>query len=119
LEIYWEISGVPSYDILVSGITAGWTLPVGELMGAAKQFELLSRLREFLAKIGLKTNIDLPSDLTEDDASCMWSGCERRRLHNRMVCRHHFDLGFLSNDARLDPTLSSGTPPAGQEPRHP
>jgi len=124
LDFEWEMSGVPRFDILLYGLNASsWTLPKGVPIPIAKQLELLTRLRVFLAGMKIKTDIDLPVDLSESKEPCMWSGCGQRSLQASMYCRHHLDLVYLAANNQIkpnqssEPTLASVTPPAGQESR--
>jgi hypothetical protein len=120
LEIYWEMSGVPAYDIIIDGIPQVWTFPEGLPISVEKRLELLSLLRIFLADLKVRTDLELPGDLSEADEPCMWHGCERKRLRSHMYCLQHFEMTFISQNEpnqSSEPTLSSVTPPAGQESR--
>ena len=49
LEIYWEMSGVPRYDILISPSEIGnWTTPGGLAIPSLKRDQIISGLKEFL-----------------------------------------------------------------------
>jgi len=49
LEIYWEMSGVPEYDILISlSEIRNWTTPEAVLIPSDKRDQIISGLKEFL-----------------------------------------------------------------------
>lgn len=94
-EIGWEMSGVPELDILVDGIKATWTIPAHVPIPIEQRLEILGRLRAFLAGRKLKTNVDLPADLSLTTERCRLLGCTQYRLRGQAYCRQHFDLSFV------------------------
>jgi|GEM_PF-1919742 len=49
LEIAWEMSGVPQYEILIAPLRMeAWTYPVPEAISEEKKAEIMTGLREFL-----------------------------------------------------------------------
>jgi hypothetical protein len=49
LEIYWEMSGVRQYDILISlSEIQKWTRPEGAAISAEKREQIITGLKEFL-----------------------------------------------------------------------
>src|SRR5262245_25861545 len=95
LKIHWELSGSPQFDVLVSPDFREW--PSGsEPISEERQLQILSALRHWLASQKLRSNIDLPSDTSEDTERCIWAGCECHRLKQYYYCRHHFDLSCLA-----------------------
>jgi hypothetical protein len=49
LEIYWEMSGVPQYDILISlSEIREWARPRGVAIPSHKRDQIISGLKEFL-----------------------------------------------------------------------
>jgi hypothetical protein len=49
LEIHWEMSGVPKYDVLISlSDIQNWTRPAGAIIPAQKKEYILNELKKFL-----------------------------------------------------------------------
>lgn len=49
LEIYWEMSGVPEYDILISPLEiTSWTRPEDQLIPPEQRQQIVDGLRSFL-----------------------------------------------------------------------
>jgi hypothetical protein len=61
LELYWEMSGVDEYDVLLSlnGLRE-WALPDVEPVDPAKQEEILAALRSWLAANKVRAQIEQP-----------------------------------------------------------
>jgi hypothetical protein len=103
LTIYWEMSvhnesdGSRSYGVSVTCDFQYWARPKGEPISEHRQLEILGALREWLHIQGKRSNVDLPSHLSEDSANCLHSGCHRRRLRGFYYCRQHYDLSSLAN----------------------
>jgi len=94
LQIYWELSGSPRFNVLVSPNFRAWP-STGELIPEECQLELLAALRDWLRAQNLRSDIDLPPDVSEDESRCLWAGCGRPRLKQYYYCRRHFDLSCL------------------------
>jgi hypothetical protein len=98
LQIYWEVSGSPQYDILVSPDLRSWPSAPHDPIPEEHQLQILVALRDWLSTLNVRSNIDLPFDAPEDTSPCMWTGCNRRRLQGYYYCRRHFDLSCLARD---------------------
>lgn len=66
MELYWEMSGVPQYDILLSlGGLSEWALPSVEPTDHDKQVEILAKLKAWLEANTLRAELShAPSGLT-------------------------------------------------------
>ena len=95
LRIYWEVSSSPRFNALLSPDFRRWPSS-GEVIPEKRQLELLGALRDWLKAQNLRSNIDLPSDTSEDESACLWAGCGRPRLKHYYYCRLHFDLSCLA-----------------------
>jgi hypothetical protein len=95
LQIYWELSGSPRFNVLVSPDFRAWPL-TGEPIPEERQLQLLAALRDWLKAQNLRSDIDLPPDSSEDERPCLWNGCDRPRLNQHYYCRRHFDLSCLA-----------------------
>jgi hypothetical protein len=95
LEIHWERSGSPEYDILVVADFRSWTSDPKVAISEQQQLEILAALREWLRARQLRSDIDLPLDIAEDKEACLSSACERRRISGHAYCRYHYDLSCL------------------------
>jgi hypothetical protein len=96
LKVYWELSGSPQYDILVSPEFLSWSNTPEERLSEEKQLSLLFALRKWLSAQNIRSDIDQPSDLSEDASPCIWAECNGNRLRHYYYCKHHFDLSCLS-----------------------
>ncbi len=55
LEIYWEMSGVPAYDVLISlPEIQKWTCPVGEQIPPQKKNDIIGGLRNCLSAMKIR-----------------------------------------------------------------
>ena len=96
VEIYWEMSGVPQYDILLAPIDLReWTEPKGVKLQSEDQKSILRKLRKWTKERKLKTDIDLPDNLELEDKACAWMGCNERRLMGLAYCPRHYDESLL------------------------
>lgn len=96
LKIRWEMSGSPECDILVCGSDfTRWANTPCEPISEEKQLALLVGFRRWLSEQKLRSDVDLPFDLSEEAARCAWLGCDGRKLHASAYCRRHFDLNCL------------------------
>jgi hypothetical protein len=94
LQIHWEVSGSPRLNVLVSPDFRRWP-STGEVIPEERQLQLLGALRDWLKAQNFRSDIDLPSDTSEDESGCLWAGCGRHRLKQYYYCRRHFDLSCL------------------------
>ena len=96
LEIYWEMSGVPQYDILVAPLNLKqWKIPADEAIPRTKQREILEGLRSWLKSQGKRADIDRPSQIEYSSENCVWAGCSQKALRNSAYCLEHFDETLL------------------------
>ena len=96
LEIYWEMSGSPRYDILLAPLDLRyWLSPADEQIPLAKQKEILRDLRQWLASERKRADIDVPTPLTYSGESCVRSGCQHPALSGLAYCLEHFDESLL------------------------
>jgi hypothetical protein len=95
LLIPCEISGVPRYELLLAPLNlTSWT-SASEPIHALKQREILSALRPWLGSQRLRTDIDLPAQISSSEARCQWSGCQQRQLVGSAYCPEHYDATLL------------------------
>ena len=96
IEIYWEMSGVPEYDILLAPIDLKeWYNPKGVKIPLEVQMQILQELRSWFKEQNLKTEIDLPYNLELEDKPCSWVGCNKHRLKGFAYCSRHYDENLL------------------------
>ena len=95
LRVYWEISGSPTYDILVSPDFRAWSNASNESLSEEKQLSLLRALRSWLKAQNRRSDIDRPADLSEEPSRCLWAGCSNNKLKTYYYCRYHLDLSCL------------------------
>jgi hypothetical protein len=99
LKIYWELSGSSKHQVLISPDFRSWlNMPEGHMSHISEetQLELLFALRGWLSSQNIRSDIDSPSDLSKQEARCIWAGCDSPRLKGYYYCRHHFDLSCLT-----------------------
>jgi hypothetical protein len=90
------MSGSPDRDILMGPLDfAKWTSHPEQAIPEEKQLSLLSQLRRWLTDHALRSDVDLPTDISEDAAKCARLDCDRRKLRASAYCRYHFDLACL------------------------
>jgi hypothetical protein len=91
LEVYWELSGAPQYDILVAPVDlTHWRTPADEAIPRIKQREIFAKLRRWLQSQGKRADIDPPSEIRYSSEDCVWSGCKQKALMNSAYCLEHF-----------------------------
>ena len=96
LDIYWEISAAPGYDILVAPLDLRrWRVPSDEAIPRAQQREILASFRSWLKSQGTRADIDLPSQIEYSSENCVWVGCGHKALRNSAYCFGHFDETLL------------------------
>jgi len=95
LAVYWERSGSPKYDILMSPDFRSWSNAPNEYLSEEKQLSLLRALRSWLYARNRRSDIDQPADLSEEPSPCLWAGCHSNRLTHYYYCPYHFDLSCL------------------------
>ena len=79
LVMYWEISGVGKYDILLAPLDLRkWSEPESIKIPPDKQIEILNRLRKWAQDNRIRTDLDSPSNHELDTMSCMWKNCDKR-----------------------------------------
>ena len=88
IEIPWEWSGNPNYDICFSPIELRW-------WDEEHQLKILYKLRQWLKDQNMKSTIDLPSEIEITDRSCVWANCSDRRIKGSAYCLRHYDLNLL------------------------
>jgi hypothetical protein len=98
LKMYWEISAVRKYDILLAPIDLRqWGEPGNEKIDQDEQLEILDQLRSWLQWEGIKSNIDRDSNALLDTRSCVHMKCNQPRIKGVAYCRKHFDINLLRN----------------------
>jgi hypothetical protein len=102
LDIFWEMSASPRFDVLVHPRFHHWTaapdLPIAE----QHQLEILAALRIWLKTQGLRSDIDAPDCEPEIGVSCQWRACNEDRLTGYAYCSRHLDSALLGIE-RDDP----------------
>ena len=88
VEIPWEWSGNPKYDICFAPIDLrGWD--------EEHRLKILGKLRHWLKDKNMKSNIDLPSEIETTDQPWRWANCSERRIKGSAYCPRHRDLNLL------------------------
>jgi len=96
IEIYWERSGSPLYDICLATIDLReWKNPKGVKIDKEHQLEILRNLRQWLKDQNIKSNIDLHSEIETIDRRCAWRKCDQRRIKGSAYCPYHYDYNLL------------------------
>ena len=96
IDIYWEISGSTDHDIVFCPIDLReWDNPKGTKISTEHQLEILRNLRVWLNNQNIKSNIDLPLEVTITDQQCMWANCSERKIKGSAYCLYHYDLNLL------------------------
>jgi len=96
IEVYWEMSGVPEYDILLAPIDLReWDEPKGVKIQLEMQIDILQKLRKWTKEQKLKTDIDRPNNSQFEDKPCAWVGCNEHRLMDSAYCDRHYDENLL------------------------
>jgi hypothetical protein len=96
LEIYWEMSGSSEFDILLAPLDLKeWDEPKGVKIPLEQQLQLLQGLRSWAKKKKMRTDIDLPNDISTEDKPCGWVKCNRNRLKDSAYCNRHYDENLL------------------------
>ena len=96
VDIYWEMSGSSEYDILLAPIDLKeWDEPKGIEIPQKKQIEILHNLRAWTIEQKLRTDIDLPQDLSFEDTPCSCVGCSENRIKGFAYCGMHYDEKLL------------------------
>ena len=99
LVLEWEIAGSHS-DILFYGSSfSKWSSPKGSPIPVDKQIEILDQLRIWLNQNNIKSNIDLPENITTSGKKCSWAGCNNSQLGDKRICLYHFNLSCLGMDS--------------------
>ena len=99
VRLYWEMSGSPSYDILLCPLNLNyWDTPERARIADEKQLEILQALRRYLTYENLKSDIAIPPNTGESDKECMWTQCESWKLSDFAYCREHYDRCLLRKD---------------------
>jgi hypothetical protein len=92
LDICWEMSGSPEYDILLAPIDLQkWNKPIGKDIPRAEQFEILNELRLWLKGQNIKTDLDLPPTNDKECRPCICAGCNIPALEGIVYCAFHYD----------------------------
>ena len=90
VELYWEMSGSPEFDILLCPLKLmSWDS--GIAIPRESQFQILSELREWLRGKKVRSDAAAPSNLNSKDELCRWSGCSAHALMNSAYCARHYD----------------------------
>ncbi len=96
VELYWERSGVPQYDIVFAPVDLRhWDEPKGEAIPRHEQIEILHKLRSWTRSQGIRSDIDLPLEVKTEDVPCVWVGCNEPRISGPAFCRMHYDENLL------------------------
>jgi hypothetical protein len=95
-EMYYELSCVKDYDINFFPIDLReWLNPKGTKIAVEHQLRILCNLRQWLTNENIKSSVDLPSELTITDQSCVWANCNEHKIKGFAICLHHYNLSFL------------------------
>lgn len=94
LDLYWEMSGVPEYHILLAPVDLrSWQN--GSLLGRDQQLSLLQALRLWLAEQKILTDIAPAANKVRRDTACACSGCPQAALEQSAYCPAHYDEQLL------------------------
>jgi len=98
IRFYYEISGTPRFDILLAPINLReLEKPKGEVLSIEMQLEVLTDLRRWLIEKKIKSDIDLPSDISLSNEKCGWNQCNKHRINGKAYCIDHFNKTLLRN----------------------
>ncbi len=96
IALYWEMSGVPKYDILLAPVDLRhWDEPYGEMVPQHEQIEILHKLRSWTKSQGIRSDIDLPLDAEIEDVPCLMAECNGLRIRGSAYCSRHYDENLL------------------------
>lgn len=96
VNIYWERSGHPDYDIGIGPINLReWHEPKGTKIDKGHQLKILRKLRQWLKDQNMKSALDLPSEIETKDQRCCWKNCSERKVTGSAFCPRHRDLNLL------------------------
>jgi hypothetical protein len=94
IEIPWERSGSPRYNILLAPLDLRkWAS--GEDIPRPVQRQILDKLREWLATQNCRANIASLQCQTLADKKCVARGCSRRAVQGYAYCLEHYDETLL------------------------
>jgi len=94
LKFYWEGSGSPDFDVLILGGQVTGEGPL-TIPSDDERLVILEGLRSWIAGHGLRSNIDVPPDPSDDTALCLNTGCTNLRMKGFYICKRHYDLGCI------------------------
>ncbi len=98
-KIYWEISTDPDEEIVIWPMDLReWDEPRGKEIDTEHQLKILQCLRQWLKTQNIRSNIDLPLEVTTTDQECVWADCSGRRIKGSPYCPRHYDLNLLVVD---------------------
>jgi hypothetical protein len=66
----------------------------------AERETILLGLSAWLAEVGYVAKRPLPVDVTEEEETCLISGCALRRIKGRYLCRWHFEMNISDETMR-------------------
>lgn len=91
-DLYWEMSGSKKFDILMSPVNLRyWDEPRGLALSEEERLHFLNKLRNYLDSIKYRSDIHLPSNLTEVNKKCIWKGCKNSGFDKLSYCQEHYD----------------------------
>ncbi len=94
VELEWEMSGSPEYDMLLAPLDLRhWSSGVD--IARADQHRILGQLREWLTEQGIRSDIAASRELEQSGDMCQHSGCPERAFAGSAYCAFHFDETLL------------------------
>jgi hypothetical protein len=94
VDIDWEMSGSPEYDILLAPLDLRRWASGAEIPRDA-QHRMMSQLREWLNGQGIRSDATPPRQLKQRGEVCQRSGCSQKAPSGSAYCAFHFDESLL------------------------
>lgn len=96
MRIDCEAAATPDRDVLLAPIAISrWSDPPdAPPLSVAEQIEILRRLRAWLGRMGVRSDLERPAVASSAEA-CRVSGCGQAALRGSAYCGAHFDRSLL------------------------
>lgn len=94
IDIDWEMSGAPEYDILLAPVDLR-TWRSGHSIEREQQRQILQALRRWLLAQRMRADIAAIENPVTSATKCVWSGCQDAALIRSVYCLRHYDEMLL------------------------